>query len=95
MAKLGSLSTRAISVLSHSSLRSARVSANANAPTAAPSHTLNYYRYRGDDPGYFHQARSMKSFFFCLIIFHFVSEGLRIAAAADANASEGFILVWR
>lgn len=66
VSKLGSLCDRTISRLSHSSPRSAHVSANANALTAAQSHTLDYARCRGADPGRLHQELKKHEIIFLL-----------------------------
>lgn len=66
VSKLRSLCDSAISRLSHSSLRPAHVTANANTLTAAHSHTLDYARYRGADPGYFHKELKKHEIIFLL-----------------------------
>lgn len=66
MSKLGSLCDRTISGLSHSSLRSAHVTANANTLTAAQSRTLDYARCRGADPGRVHQQLKKHEIIFLL-----------------------------
>lgn len=66
VSKLGSLCDRTISGLSHSSLRSAHVTANANTLTAAQSRTLDYARCRGADPGRVHQQLKKHEIIFLL-----------------------------
>lgn len=101
VSKLGSLCDRAISRLSHSSLRSAHVTANANATTTAHGPTLDCARCRGADPGYFHEEGMKHEIIFLLFnYFPFwgVLVGRRIAAGvpwpADSSScsepSEGF-----
>lgn len=87
--ELRSLCDRAISTLSHSSPRSAHVAANANAATAAHSHTLDYGRYRGADPGYVHEEGEKHEIIFLLFnyfpfFWRAVLVGRRIAAGASA-----------
>lgn len=89
VSKLGSLCDRTISSLSHSSLRSAHVTANANTLTAAQSHSLDYARYRGADPGRFHQQLKKHEIIFLLFnYFPFGASVLvlrRIAAGAATD----------
>lgn len=66
VSKLRSLCDSAISRLSHSSLPPAHVTANANTLTAAHSHTLDYARCRGADPGYFHKELKKHEIIFLL-----------------------------
>lgn len=98
--ELRSLCDRAISTLSHSSPRSAHVAANA--ATAAHSHTLDYGRYHGANPGYVHEEGEKHEIIFLLITFHFFGERFWLGDGslpvlprpADANScsepSEGF-----
>lgn len=95
VSKLRSLCDRAISRLSHSSVRSMYVTANANTLTAAPAHTLDYTQHRGTDPRTSRgNAGSMKSLYFWLITCHFwhmcagsgAAEQLSVVAAAHRPA---------
>lgn len=72
----------------HSLYRALR-SANANAATAAHSHTLDYGRYRGANPGYVHEEGEKHEIIFLLFnyfpfFWRAVLVGRRIAAGASA-----------
>lgn len=73
VSKLWSLCDRAISRLSHSSVRSMYVTANANTLTAAHTHILDYTQHRGTDPGYFWRKRKKHELSFLFFVMPFLA----------------------
>lgn len=71
VSKLWSLCDRAISGLSHSSVRSVHVTANANTLTAA--HTLDYAQRRGADPGHFQRKSKLSLSLFVVVVMPFLA----------------------